>query len=358
MHISVIINGKRFFGFKDPNVSRALGALSGDFSFSLANFPLDNTKEIVTGQSVEIVIETTGIQHKIITGYINKTKRSFSGEKTELQFVGRDKTSDLVDCAALYKNSQWKKKKLDSICEDICKPYNIYVDSADIDPAPMVEDFALQSGETAFSAIERLCRAFGILPLTDENGSLLLTSIGINNADVRLIVGENIKEIDYEEDDSGRYSDYYFRGQGSGNGSQWKNDVIRLLGKAVDVDITRYRPYLAFGERRMKPTEIARRAAWEAQVRAGRAIRVTITVLGWLQDPMDENSRPWRINELVEIIHNSWEISAQLVVSSVIFNLTEQGGRYTILELNPPEIYKADPGETIELSRRSRVRPS
>jgi prophage tail gpP-like protein len=351
------IENTRIGGWKDITVSRSLGALSGDFEFSLVDFPLEETAGIVAGEAVEIYMSDGNVQHNLITGYIDRVSRQENSNNTILKFNGRGRTSDLVDCSAVHKSNTWKKQKLSKIAEDICQPFDIFVSSFTIDD-PTIDEFTLQNGETSFNAIERLCRATGILPLEDENGNLLLTTIAENKADVRLIVGQNVKEIEFTEDYSGRYSQYIFRGQRRGNGSTWVKDQQRLRGTFEDTDVLRYRPMIALAERHTTDTEIARRASWEAQVRAGRAIQCQVLHRGWFQDPDNQFSRPWTINELTEIIHDTWGIHSELVNSSVTFQLSESSGRLTKMVFSPPEIYAADPGDEIKLSRRSSVRPN
>lgn len=328
--------------------------LSGEFSFTLFDFPFFKTKEIKAGTPAKIQMGS----QDLIVGYIDRVRRTKSAQGTALEFTGRDKTSDLVDCSAIFKTNSWRKKSLFGIVSDICTPFGIDVTLSGFED-PIVEEFAIQTGETPFAAIERLCRVYSLLPLTDQYGGLLLTNVAGDTADVSLTVGQNIKKIDYEIDYSGKFSNYIFKGQTRGKGAGWLEDKIDLKGEAVDVGVDRYRPIIFVAEKNMTPLEISKRAAWEAQVRAGRAEKTTVITTGWMQNTMVPPiaSRPWTINELVSVRDSEWGINVQLLLTSVTFDLTTTGGRLTTLELSPPEIYKADPAEEIELSRRSTVVP-
>ena len=352
--IKVKIDGDTFAGWETLGVSRALGSLSGDFNFNLIDFPIDKTKNFAPGKSVEVEMSGGLLTHRLITGYIDRVVRTKEGRSTSLEFAGRDKTSDLIDSSAIYKNNYWKKKKISKIIKDICDPFDISV-VLDVDDVN-VDDFTIQSGETAFTAIERLARAYSFLLMTDENGRLLLSKVSSDRASVRLEVGQNVKRIMYEEDNSGRYSEYLAKGQGKGGGSEWSNDIVSLKGECSDSGIDRYRPYVFSVEKKMNRTEIQKRVNWEAQVRAGRAIRCEVVVNGWLQDPTSEVSEPWKINLLTNVVDKTWGIDSELVTSSVNFSLTSSGGRLTTLELSPPEIFSENPGDTVKLSNRSSVR--
>lgn len=353
--ITITIGQTQYSGWQNLRVERTLHYLCGEFSFRLVDFPYEDTKLIRPGLPAKVQIGT----QNLVTGYIDKVRRSKSGEDTSLEFNGRDKTSDLVDCSAIFKTNNWRKSTLQTIARDICEPFGINVNMP-YSEDPDVQEFAIQTGESPFTAIERLCRAYSILPVTDANGDLVLTTISSDFADVKLEVGQNIKEISYELDDSGRYSNYFFKGQTRGKGSGWLEDKVNLRGESVDLGVGRYRPLVFVAERHLSQVEIANRAAWEAQVRAGRAEKTTVVVVGWMQNNQlpDFASRPWAINELVSLRDREWDIDSLLLISSVTFEITNEGGRLTTLELSPPEIYRANPGEEIELSRRSRVTPS
>jgi prophage tail gpP-like protein len=351
--VTLTLLGTTYSGWESLRVERTLNSLCGDFRFSLTDFPFEDTRTIVPGAEAQIKLGTT----PIITGYIDKVRRSRSAEQTTLEFNGRDRTSDLVDCSAIFKTNTWRRKTLRSIAEDICEPFGISV-SMPYSEDPDILEFAIQMGESPFAAIERLCRAYSLLPISGPDGNLILTTVASDFADCRLEVGNNILQVAYELDDSGRYSNYFVKGQSRGRGSGWLTDSIQLKGQSIDLGIERYRPLVFVAEKHLSQVEIANRAAWEAQVRAGRAERTTIEVLGWEQTDIALNTaRPWVVNELVSVVDEDWEIDAQLLITSVCFELTSTGGRLTTLELSPPEIYRANPTEEIELSRRSRVTP-
>lgn len=352
--ISLSIAGTKYSGWETIRVSRSIDSLCGTFNFSLTDFPFEDTRQIQAGLAVTLQVGST----TLITGYIDAVSRVREGNRTELTFSGRDKTLDLVDCSAIYKSNVWRQAKLSQITNDLCEPFGVIVASVE-GGDPKIKEFAIQTGESPFSAIERLCRAYGILPLTNNNGNILLTTIGSTEADVQLVVGKNIEKVTYSQDWSDRFSDYLIKGYIRGSGSGWLKDRVNLKGHSVDAGVDRYRPLVVVAERHMTQAEISTRAGWEAQVRMGKSESVNCTVMGWHQNPSLPPilSRIWEPNELVSIEDSSWDIRAQLVITSVTFEVTAQTGRTTSLVLNPPEIYANNPGDKVELSRRSKVVP-
>lgn len=352
--ISLSIEGTKYSGWETIRVTRSIDSLCGEFSFSLTDFPFEETRKITAGLAITVQLGS----ETLITGYIDRVSRTKEGNRKELTFSGRDKTLDLVDCSAIYKSNVWRQAKLSQIANDLCAPFGVIVASVE-GGNPKVKEFAIQTGETPFSAIERLCRAYGILPLTDNNGNLLLTTVGLLEADVKLVVGQNIEKVTYSQDWTERYSNYLIKGYQRGRGNGWLRDKVNLKGQAVDAGVTRYRPIVTVAERHMDAKEISTRAAWEAQVRMGRSETAMCTVMGWHQNLMLPPilTRIWEPNELVSLEDSDWGIRAQLVISQVTFEVTAQTGRTTILTLNPLETYKANPGEKVELSARSKIVP-
>jgi len=348
------IDNKKYSGFEDLEISSSMNSLCQDFSFKASDYPFEEAKNINAGKSVKVSLETDFMEHILITGYIDiSTKKKNSQSGVSLDFSGRSKTCDIVDCAGLYKTNNWTKSTISQICKDICKPFGIKVTLMTVDK--IVESFAIQSGETSFESIERLCRAFAILPSTNEFGGLQLSSLGSGKADSDIVVGKNVEDIEIEENHTNRFSEYHIKGQGKGNGNQWSNNTIGLKGIANDNGIERYKPIILIAENKMNDSEIQNRANWECQIRAGRSITVKVEWPGWTQDPFSEYSRPWKINEIARVVDEQWGIDSNMLVCDVTLK-AESNGKKTNLTLVPIETFKPNPTDKVQLSKKSTMR--
>ena len=167
--IGISIDGQDYEGWDTLTVNRNINAVCGDFSFTLADFPLQDTAAINPGQESEVFLREDNIKTKLITGYIDSVSREKEGDSTSLSFTGRDKTSDLVDCAAIHKSNTWRRSGVAEIVIDICRPFGIDVILDNPAAAQPVDKFTIQNGETSFAAIDRLCRAYGIWPTTNSD---------------------------------------------------------------------------------------------------------------------------------------------------------------------------------------------
>ena len=94
---------------------------------------------------------------------------SYDAREVSWVVSGRSKTSDLVDCSAIYKTGQWTNVTLDRVARDICAPFGIdvVVECDLVMPFPRV---AIEQGRPVFELFDRLAKQRGILLTTNEKG--------------------------------------------------------------------------------------------------------------------------------------------------------------------------------------------
>lgn len=352
--IQLEVNGKNFQGWKKVTVKHSMETLCGDFSIELYDRLDSETNSIEEGSACKISIldNNTSVRDQIMDGYIDEVNRRVSGSSTSMTIKGRDRTSDLIDCSAEHDSNTWIQIKLESLCKELASPFGILIDDSNLEALDPIKKFTLQMGETPYSAIERLTRSKAVLPITNSESDLLLTySAGPDvTTEQNLIVGQNVLEIEETRTSQNRYSNYTCRGQNSGNGKRWNKQNTRLIADAIDEEITRYRPYIFMAENKATSNGLKARVAWEAQVRAGRAIVYTVTVKGWYQrDYFEAKAGLWEINQRVNLKWAARNVDRQFLITSVSRRLAEGTGRTTTLTLKNPDIFKANPTEKVKL---------
>lgn len=330
-------------GWESISIRRSIEALCGGFEISLSykNSSIINSITPQASCKILIVDDETGISNLQLTGYIDDRSREKSGESTTLTVKGRDITQDLVDCSAKISSNTRTQSTLAQIVTDICNPFNIAVVD-ELNNTEKFKEFTLQSGEAAFSAIERVCRQRGAVPMTSPRGELVITNTGLHaeQSGVDLVMGRNIKSLSESWSVTERFSEYTVKGQGSSSGESWSSDSApSLKGVATDSQITRYRPLIIMAESKATARSVKIRAAWEAQVRACRSKSHQVTVRGWRKNI--DSPDLWKINTLTNLIDTSWGIQEQLLITGTEFSL--QDGRETILTLKNPCIFAKDP---------------
>jgi len=349
------LDGMNYAGWKNVSIQRSMESLCGAFTIQLVDITGTATNDIIEGKSCKVHIKEarTDALTQIINGNIDGVKLKETSNSSSMTVQGRDITADLVDCAAIQPSSTWDKAKFSSIVKAICLPFGIIVDSSQLTTDELIDKFTLQNGETAYQAIERLCRSQAVLPLADLEGNLLLTYAAdfTVTADEDLEVGKNIKEIEYEANWKERFSEYTIRGQRSGAGKAWDGRITQMVEQATDLGIDRYRPFVFMSENKATDANLRARVAWEAQVRAGRGTFYNVVVQGWYQTNLITGAkRPWTFNERVNVRAPKWGKDEQQLITAVSFTIDEEGGRKTRLVLKNPDVYAANPSPTVALS--------
>jgi prophage tail gpP-like protein len=340
--VILTIDGMAISGWKEFSVKRALEGLAASFSLSIANTKKWDAADLIrVGKSCKIEVERDdGTKTLLVTGYIDSRSRRRSGDATEFSVEGRDKTADLVDCAAIRASGSWTRADLRTICRDLCAPYGIEVVSPNYTGEPF-EKFTLQSGETAFSAIDRACRMRATIPTTNAESQLVLSRAIDHTYTVIDLVDDNLLELSENEDGTERFSTYIVKGQSQGDGDSWSASNTAPTGSANDPNVTRPRTLQIMAEGKANATSCKERALWEAQVRAGRSKTYSATVRGWFQG---DNGPIWDVNQIVTLTCSAWGIQTDLLITGVEYRL-DSGGRKTTLELKHPDTYKPNPTE-------------
>lgn len=339
------IGAKEYSGWEKVSVSRSMEGLAGSFSLDLfqrgADAPLSDLKG---GEECKILIVGGPNDVQLLDGYLDTVERSKSSGSSAVAVSGRDRAADLVDCAALTTSNSWTGASLLKICQDLAKPFDIFVEDL-ADAEGDFVNFGIQANEACFETIERACRMRGVLPLSDRFGHLRLDHATTERvAQVPLILGENLEELSERVNTRDRFSKYIVKGQNSGGGALWGASTTQVKGTAEDKEVTRYRPLIIMAEGKATASSVKKRAAWEAQVRAGRSREYSAKVRGWIQTT-DRSSawHPWEQNLLVDVQAAGWWSGSRRLLITGIEQSKDRGGTFTMLELKHPRTYAKDP---------------
>lgn len=321
-NLGITISGKRFAGWKTVSVHRSIEHISGAFDIAMAEIePNDPTlRSVVAGQGCTVDLDGD----TVLTGWVDDVVTEWGGSEHTVRVTGRDATGDLVDCAAARSDVQWKNRKLEHIVAAICRPFGISV-RAETDTGEPFAKEGVTDGESAFTAIERLCRQRAVLPVSDARGGLVLTRAGVANAGGSLAYGTNILGAEFTASNRGRFSEYIVKGHkdpvDTWDGLDPTGSITAVRGSATDPYVTRYRPMILIGEAKGDATSYRDRAKWEASVRAGRARRGSYTVQGW----RDAAGKLWAPNTLVAIRDPFAGVDRALLIAGVEYQRGDRG---------------------------------
>lgn len=315
---------REYGGWKSVRVERSIDAVAGGFSIGMAdprNPRILVPKEVLgwpiaPGDGCRVLIG----DDVVIDGWIDETAPAISADSHDLSVSGRDRTGDLVDCSADHSPDEWNAP-LDQIAAILCRPFGIQVSVAGVDLGAPFAPFKLQPEETAFGAIERMCRMRAVLPMSDGAGGLLLTRAGAARAASAIVEGENLLWAKATYSMKERYSRVTVKGE-------------RGKASATDPMVARHRPLIVLAEQEDDGVPSEARARWETTVRAGRAGKVTVAVQGWRQ----ADGSLWPLNAEAAVHIPTLDLSGRLLIAARRLVLDE-GGRVTELDLVRRDAY-------------------
>lgn len=332
--VTLAVNGVEYGGWTEVEIVRSIEQIAGTFSLKVSErFPESPvSRPIRPGDECTLLIGG----EVVITGHVDDVDISHDAASHEVTVRGRDATGDLVDSAAVHEPGEWSERRLDRIAADLAKPFGISVRAA-ADVGKPFPKFRLEEGETAFEAIERMCRQRAILPVSDGKGGLVLTRRGTARAPAALVLGLNIKAASGSFSDRERFQRYIVKAQQSGNDFLSGEAAASPKAEASDPAIARYRPAIVLAEEQGDGATLAERAKWEASVRAGRARRGEITVQGFRAG--GAGGRLWNPNQIVSVEDEFLGINADMLIATVAFRLTGADGRVSVLSVARPEAF-------------------
>jgi prophage tail gpP-like protein len=347
------IAGHAFSGWENFGASFDMDSLVPVLSVDYYDRTNQIHRAIKEGLAVTLFIQKdeNSTPEQVIPGFVTNRTRDKSAGTMSASFDASHSLIDIVECSAIVKSQSWRSAKFTRIISEILKPFNIKLNSSKLKSDPVIEKFKLESGETAFDAIERLCRSQAVIPFADADRDFhLVYSDTVASADENLEGGRNIISIRENEKYEERFSEYHGIAQYPSRGKKWTREMLEGKQSAFDEGVSRYRPMLFIAENRNDRKTLASRVAWEAQVRAGRAIEHTVKVKGWYQK--DDNGRPirlWKRNETVRLIDEDLDIDQDRLITAVDFT-HGTSGKLTQLVLRHPNVFRQNPSESVKLS--------
>lgn len=335
--VALDIEGVQWLGWKEVSITRAVDAVSGAFDLSLVDRwnPSMQVLPLAPGVRCSIRVGEHG-GDELIRGYIDNVKASLSVSDHSLSISGRDASADLVDCAAVHSPGEWRNSSCLALASVLAKPFGVLVRSEAKEGAPLAKH-TVEPGETAWECLERALCQRELMAMPDGSGAILITSIGAGRATTALVQGENIIDADVSFDARDRFSEYRVVGQQRSSELVDAQGAASVVGVAKDTALGRYRPYIISGEAPKDVAGAIQRATWEASVRAGRSVSVTITVAGWRQG----DGTLWPINAMCRVVLPWLHIEQDLLISKVVYRLSSSGTT-TTLTLRSPLAFAQD----------------
>ena len=346
--MSLIVDGQAYTGWLDARVVRSLDSFAHAFDFEYSDrwAEGDTPRPLVLGSSVQVRWEN----ETLITGYIDSIRQSVTARSLTANASGRSKTGDLVDSSAIHQTGQWLDQTAAKIIRDLVAPFGISVEfeAFVFQDDVRVRRFDLEHGESVFSAIDRLARLRGWLPVSTPAGNLRLMRVqrAAGLRIVRLDLGECISR-EYSAEAQDRHSEYRLTSQTArstgGRRAALERSVVR------DAAVKRYRPLVVPSETGGAVGELQAHAQWICNTRAAGSERVAYEVVG-VAAP---DGLAWAPGMLVIVSDPILGVDDTLVCVSASVRVDSQNV-LTQLSLARVDAYSTEPLSVKELSSKLR----
>ncbi len=335
LDVKIRIGGREFGGWKTVRVTRSIEALAYAFELTLSeSWTWDNAPiEVHEGQRCTIYMD-----HELaVTGYIETSDASYSGESHTLSIGGRSLAGDLVDCSAVHTGS-WKNNTLTQIAKDLCRPFGIELILDRINTDIVIPEFTLNLCETVHEALDRACRMCQVLLISNPQGKLIFTAAREHKTRTVLKWGENILNGSRRGNLRDRFKTYTIKTQNKGTNTSYGTHASEASGTATDSAINRYRPMILHAEGTGDRNKLTERANWEKNVRMGRSVRLVYSTPGW----KNAEGYLWEPNTVMSVDDPRLRVKGKFLVSQCSL-IGDDRGQRTELELTRAEAYTTEP---------------
>lgn len=335
--VAVEVAGRRWTGWSSVVVSASLRAVAATLAITGSSLPAG---KLSGDEPVLVTVEGK----TLFNGYLDDISLEFTDGGSLATASGRSKTADLVD-SAIDRFGTFSEVTGETIIRVLrryltqVRPGPGFDYRALSQPAPIVPKHAPNPGETYWSAIERACKAVGIVATSSHNGDLRVFSPGrFARADVVLREGENVLSLRSNTSWGERAYRVIAEGSGDGLGDAWEQ-AVGLSAEALDSAVRKSRTAIVQVEGSVTRAQLEARAQWEASVRRARSSKFTAVVPGWTYGPGGE---PWDIGTIVGLASPSLRFVGSLLIDSVESRM-EETGLVTQLGLVSRDAYKSTP---------------
>lgn len=352
--VSLRIDGDDYKYWSSVSITSELNTIAPAFSVGMMTKSLSFRGGLKPGRSVTIKIGND----VVLTGYIEQTPVSYSATSANVGIAGRSKTCDLIDCTVMVDDpnisyekpdtsnsnyvscpqnaaTEYKNVALETIIAQLIMPYGIKLVN-ETKPLTKKRNFSAKHEDTVLKALQNLTSTENLLFYGNEKGDLVVTEKGKLTADDALVLGQNILTGDASFDASKIYK--YYRAVGQDKGVTGKTGHVASSHNytSVDDNVSRTRLLKKKVQGATYTAKCKVTAEGDRDYNRDQYFKITYKVQGWRQS----TGKLWKINSLVDIKDDSLGIDTQR--SQKIFNLTENEGMTTTLDVIPPNGWRLE----------------
>lgn len=341
--LRLVVNGRRYGGWKSIRVTRSIESVSGSFDLDVSDRWAGQEVAWPIAEEDACRVEIGGVP--VIDGFVDRRSISLSADARALSYSGRDRSAVLIDCSADLHRWTFRGASVLDIARKVAAPFGIKVSlqpGLRLPKAPA--KLVVSPGDSAFDVISKAAKDAGVLVVSDGAGGIVVTRAGTARA-APLVLGQNIKTASVDYDASSRFHRYAVVTQKAGTDAA-AGGATRVRGEQTDAGVRRTDRVLLIRPESGATTDYARqRADWEARVRAAKAETLTIGVVGWTQP----DGALWPVNALTQVRAAAVGVDGDMLISQAEYSIGT-GGEETQLRLVRPDAFVPEPHTPVKRS--------
>lgn len=371
--LTLEIGGRQWDEWSAVELTRDLDDISGGFVLTLR----DASRSRATWAAASVVAigaaakagaaATISIRGGVqLIGWVDDVASTVQDGWVSLSVTGRDKTGDLVDCAASVDGPfEFRGLTLAQAMARVVKPFGLTVRD-DVGLTTRHDKLSIDVGETAMSAIEKWARQEGVLITSDGIGAVVITRSGATRMQTAALwLPGNVAGQTWRMSFRDRFRDYHVKGQaGRAGGARAATPGLdataeplpagdqsakiaaqpsretrgtEIRGDARDEEVGRYRPLVMMARTDASAPGAKTQAEWAMRTARAKSEELMHTVHGW--DPAE----PWRVNSLVPVSDSYAGVTADRLIAGMRYVYGDSQPEAVELRLVSPEAYDLEP---------------
>ncbi|MFD2264352.1 phage baseplate assembly protein [Lacibacterium aquatile] len=341
--VVLTVNGQEFGGWKTVAIVASTESTVTNFSLTLSEKWVEGgqpakviTSPVAAGGAVELTLDG----EKVMTGFVESLDRSIEDGTHQVRIGGRSKTADISDCTVL-ETVNLRGTSVRQCIETLLKPFGIQLSispSAQNASARSVKDFHVKSGETVLGEIKRLCTLHALLVSDGPWGDLILAAVGAHGDAITLDASHDaILGGSVSVDQQGLFSPVVIFGRSGAPTSDGGDAAALVQGRAVNGDVTRYRPMGSFSGGDERSGSATTQANSLVAQQKTRSVTANLRLAGWRRP----DGKLWWKGQMVHLADAHLGYTGVLQIKRCELSLSESGSTVS-LSLQPPE--PLDPG--------------
>ncbi|GBQ32300.1 phage tail protein [Gluconacetobacter azotocaptans] len=350
--VSIVVGGVKITGWTEVQIRCGVEIMPWSADLIATEWQPDSQTAVTIneGDVCQILIGND----PVITGYVITVDREITPDSHTVHVAVASKSIDLVESAAEIATYQLNSMNALAIIQKLAATAGISVYPVNGAGNVDIQIFSIILSETAYEAIERVCRLANCLFYDRPDGNITLAPVGTTIVPSAFAQGRNVEAARVRASQAGRFASIQAIIQtplvltqsptSSDYVSEFTAKTKPVNAIAYDQGVTNTRPW----RKMLLPIEAGddanydyakRRVQWESNRRYGRSQVIELTCDSW----RDGQGNLWAPNTVAQVSLKALKRDGiERLIVELVFR-RDEGGTHCDVTLMPPEAMTPEP---------------